>query len=378
MPNFDFIFAGGGAAGLSLAYHIAHSALHDCSMLIVDKDCKDRNDRTWCFWANQPTPFDSIAYRSWSRLRFMTDDVDDTIDLGAYRYKMIRGIDFYRYALREITARVRVELIRGMVLRIEDGPHGAVVWVDGQAFAGRWVFDSRFHMPEQTPHSGESTVLQQHFTGWEITTPCPAFTPEVASFLDFRTPQAGAMRFLYVLPFDADRALVEYVACTTALLNSEEHECALRAYLNTCLGIRDFNVEARECGTNPLTNRHFQRRISAHVISIGTLGGRVKPSTGYAFMRIQQDSTAIVASLLRAGHPFDVPPDPWRYRRYDSAMLKIMAQHGDRIEPIFSALFARNPIERVFRFLDERSTLWEDLRLAATLPPVVGLRAVFQ
>ncbi len=39
------------------------------------------------------------------------------------------------------------------------------------------------------------------------------------SFLDFRTPQAGAMRFFFVLPFTTQRALVEYVACTTTPSN---------------------------------------------------------------------------------------------------------------------------------------------------------------
>jgi len=55
--------------------------------------------------------------------------------------------------------------------------------------------------------------LLQHFIGWEISTPQPAFSPQAATFLDFRTPQGVAMRFFYVLPFMAHRALVEYVAC---------------------------------------------------------------------------------------------------------------------------------------------------------------------
>ncbi len=97
MPHYDFIIAGGGLAGLSLAYHLIDSPLRDRSILIIDKDAKQQNDRTWCFWEEQPTLFDEIAYRVWHRLRFVGDDFTREYDLAPYRYQMIRGIDFYDF-----------------------------------------------------------------------------------------------------------------------------------------------------------------------------------------------------------------------------------------------------------------------------------------
>ena len=113
-------------------------------------------------------------------------------------------------------------------------------------------------------------------------------------------------------------------------------------------------------------------------MNIGTRGGRIKPSTGYAFVRIQQDSQAIVRSLLDNGHPFDVPSDSRRYRLYDSLMLDIMQHHGDGIKPIFTALFKNNPITRVLRFLDEQGSPAENALLIASLPPKLFLQALFQ
>ena len=43
---------------------------------------------------------------------------------------------------------------------------------------------------------------------------------------------------------------------------------------------------------------------------------------------------------------------------------------------IFGALFARNPLRRVLRFLDESSTPLEELQLIATLPPRPFLQAL--
>src|SRR5690348_10850966 len=108
MTHYDAIIAGGGAAGLSLAYHLMQSPLRDLSLLIVDQQAKDRNDRTFCYWADRRSPsgdpFDAIVHRSWDRLRVAGDACDRVIDLGAYRYRMIRGIDLYRFARQELPA----------------------------------------------------------------------------------------------------------------------------------------------------------------------------------------------------------------------------------------------------------------------------------
>lgn len=372
--HYDFIFAGGGAAGLSLAYHLIHSPLRDRSILIVDKDAKNRNDRTWCFWTDQPPLFDDIVHRSWSQIQFVGEDFEKTINLCDYRYQMIRGIDFYRFVQGELSAYGNVDFLQGTVGRIDDGDERASVSVEGgQTYTGRWVFDSRFRLSQLKPDLARYHYLQQHFKGWEIETPGKAFNPQAATILDFRTPQKDEVRFFYVLPFSEHHALVEYV-----LLSRDEYDQALQVYLETVLGIKDYRILAEESGINPMTDQPFPRRAGRRIMTIGVLGGRVKPTTGYAFCRIQQDSAAIVQSLLRVGHPFNVPPDSRYYRLCDSLMLQIMVRHGEQIKPIFTALFKHNPIERVFRFLDETASPWETLLLIATLPPPLFLQALLR
>jgi len=60
-PVYDFIIAGGGLAGLSLAWYLVHSRLRDSRILLLDKEPKQKNDRTWCYWSNRPGEFDSLA-----------------------------------------------------------------------------------------------------------------------------------------------------------------------------------------------------------------------------------------------------------------------------------------------------------------------------
>jgi lycopene beta-cyclase len=45
--RFDYIIAGGGMAGLSLAFYLNESRLRDKKILIIDRDAKIENDHTW-------------------------------------------------------------------------------------------------------------------------------------------------------------------------------------------------------------------------------------------------------------------------------------------------------------------------------------------
>jgi lycopene beta-cyclase len=206
------------------------------------------------------------------------------------------------------------------------------------------------------------------FKGWEIETSRSVFDPTAATFLDFRTPQQDAPCFVYVLPFDERHALVEYTVFSGATLPVREYDAALQAYLQTVLKIEDYRVMRQESGVIPITDRPYARHAQGRIMTIGMRGGRIKPTTGFAFTRVQADSAAIVQSLLKHDQPFDVPKDSARYRLYDSLLLDIMEREPERIQSIFAALFKRNSIEQVLRFLDEAAPLWDNVRMFATLP----------
>ena len=378
MKSYDIIIAGSGASGLSLASHLAYSPLRDRSILIVEKDTKDQNDRTWCFWANQPMFFDDIVYRSWSQLQVLGEHFEKTLDLHEYCYKMIRGIDFYKYARQIVSKCPRVEFLQGRVELIKDGDQQANVLVDGKLYAGTWVFDSLFNWSTFKPDPTHYHIIKQQFKGWEIEASGQPFNPQAATFLDFRTPQKNGTHFFYILPFSEQLALVESVLCTTTPVNWKICEQALQVYLKNILGIKVYTILREEQGINPLTDWRFPRRLGKHIMAIGNHGGMVKPSTGYAFQRIQEDSSAIINSLLEVGHPFSIPANPRRYRYFDAVMLEIMTHHAERIEPILTSLFKRNPVDRIFRFLDEASSSGEILLMMPSLPPQLLSQAFLQ
>lgn len=373
---YDYIIAGGGLAGLSLACAMVHSGLRERRILVVEQVPEKGNDRTWGFWTRRRTRFDAAISHTWERMRVSGEGFDRVLDLGDYRYAVIRGDDFYALARRELEAAPAVRILNGTVERIEDGQERATVIVDGQPIYARWVFDSVPAAPRT--EGGEFQWIRMHFRGWEIETERAVFDPRTLTFLDFRTPQLGEMRFFYVLPFTAQRALVEFTVFSRDVLNREAYEQALRDYLGGTLGVTDYRLLSEERGSVLITDDPLRRVLGRRVMAIGARAGRVKPSTGYAFMRVQQDSDEIVQSLLLYGHPFSVPDDPDLYDVLDAVMLRVIDSHGDAIKPAFSEMFRRNPVRSILSFLDEQSSPWEALALIASMPTGVFLKAFVQ
>ncbi|HVN54930.1 MAG TPA: lycopene cyclase family protein [Anaerolineaceae bacterium] len=379
MKEVEFLIAGGGGAGLALTSALLDSPLGDRSILIVDRDAKQQNDRTWCFWGGVETPFASLACHSWPKIAVRSEDFERVFDLeDNWRYWMVRGIDYYDWMRAKTDAKPNVVWTRGSVDGIREEGGRALVSIDGEPVSARWVFNSILHPGELKPDPRKHFFLMQHFKGWEIQTVQPVFDPACATFHDFRTPQEGDLRFLYILPFTPTRALVEYTIFSSRLLAPEEYEHGLTEYIHTQLGLERYEILSEENGSIPMTDYPFTRRGGERVLNIGTKGGLVKPSTGFAFQRMQADARAIVASLLRNGHPFHLPRPPARFRFYDSLLLQMLYRQGSRMKSIFVRLFDRNPIRRILRFLGENSTPFEDLALIATLPPGPFLQALWR
>lgn len=131
-------------------------------------------------------------------------------------------------------------------------------------------------------HQTKYPVLQQHFLGWKIRTDHPVFDKDKATYMDFSIQQKGNTRFMYVLPFSDNEALIEYTLFSKDLLQENEYKDALSTYISEDLKIKEFEIVDTEYGSIPMTCYPFSKNNSRHIYHIGTAGGWAKPSTGYA------------------------------------------------------------------------------------------------
>ncbi|RYG02445.1 MAG: hypothetical protein EOO02_10565 [Chitinophagaceae bacterium] len=139
-----------------------------------------------------------------------------------------------------------------------------------------------------------------------------------------------------------------------------------------------YEVVSSEFGVIPMTNHPFPSH-EGRVINIGTAGGQTKPSTGYTFSFIQKQADSI-ASLL-ALRKFPVVKQNFaakKFNWYDSILLNVLATGKLPGAYVFTELFRKNKIADVFRFLDNESTLIQDLRVIRSLPVLVFAKAAFR
>ena len=377
MEHYDYVIAGAGAAGLSLVSEMLNSELSNKRILILDPAQKNINDRTWCFWEkNLPGNLNNVPVRQWKSLRFIGADFDKKYNLNPFLYTMVPGINFYQSKLAEIKQFKNVVFQQAAVTEVIETDKGVIIMGEDFEVKADWFFDSR--PPKISLENPNYRYLKQHFLGWVIQTETELFDPAVPTLFDFRTPQAGAMRFFYILPFSRKETLVEYTLFSEELLTKEDYQTAIRVYLEEQLGLEKYSIVDQEQGVIPMTDQPLPRKLGEHWMAIGTRGGRVKPSSGYAFLRILRDAQAIVVSLVEHGHPFELPKNPARYGLFDSIMLEVMRTHPNEMAGIFTILFQKSPIQRIFNFLDENNSLWEDIRLIGSLPWTPFLKALWR
>jgi lycopene beta-cyclase len=373
--DFDYIIAGAGCAGLSLALHLIHSgAFKDKRILLVDRDSKKANDRTWCFWQTEPGLFEPVVFRQWQKLWFHSDQLSRELSISPYHYKMIRGEDFYSYCLEIIRKQRNFTVWQEEVSHLIGTREATGIVIKGKAYLCDYLFNSILF---RTPSLKKNQYwLLQHFKGWTIETPGPAFEPGRATLMDFRIDQQWGTAFCYVLPFSATRALVEYTLFSRALLQQEQYNEGLKQYLQQWLGLKEYTVVEEEFGIIPMTNYAFPGRRH-NLVHLGTAGGQTKGSSGYTFSYIQKHSAAIVKQLIKKGDPF-VSKSSGRYGFYDSVLLNIL--HHDTLpgRDIFSDLFRKNDPALVLKFLDNETSIPEELKIISTLPTLPFMKAALQ
>lgn len=374
---FDHVIAGGGCAGLSLAYFLSLSNLSHEKILILDRDQKDSNDRTWCFWSNrnEPFPFRSIISKCWNVVQFADQYGIHESPLQKLDYNLIRGLDYYDFIKNHLRQFPNIEFRTGQIKNITSNGELANVYVDDQIVKGRWAYDSVF---QKLNLNSNHHNLYQHFKGWIIETKEDCFDPEKFMLMDFRVFQGSETRFFYILPLSSKKALVEFTVFSKSLLSDQVYDNHLELYIADHLGIKSFEIKEREFGVIPMTDAPFQRSFVRNIIPVGTPAGAVKPTTGFAFKKIVQSTQEIVHNMEQNLPPNISLTSKNRFRFYDKLLLNILSKEGHNASQIFSHLFRSNSAERIFTFLEEKSNIFQEGRIFARLPWYPFFRAIYR
>ncbi len=377
--QYDYIFAGAGASALSLVYRMTENPFFkDKKILLIDQNPKNQNDRTWSMWHKGTFIFEEIVHKSWQNLSFMHTDFQQSFDIAPYRYLMLRSKDFYQFIKKKIKTYNEtggnIEWIMAKITDVQSGTSGANVYTDIKTYQGQWVFNS---MPTAQINKKKYHYYLQHFLGWTIKSEKPIFDVNNATFMDFRVAQTkGEAKFVYVLPFSEHEALIEYTIFSKNIAEKEAYEQEIQQYIMRFLNITDFEVLEKEFGIIPMYDEPFAKKNGAFVINIGTTGGCSKASTGYTFQNIQKQADIIIAQLALEKLPF-VNTTFWknRFLLYDATLLEVFEKKLLLPADIFKTMFEKHPVQRILKFLDEETSIFEEINIMSSMPYQPFLKA---
>lgn len=208
MAKYDIIICGAGGAGLSFAYSLSKSIWAEKKILLLDKDSKEKNDRTWCFWSKEKPEY-SCAKSAWNEVTFEGENFTKTASISPYTYYQINGLDFYEEIKTHLYNFPNIEFQQESVKNITDFGDFVEVQTDENIYQATWIFNSipqlntSFKLPQNT--------VKQYFKGFFVRTNEPVFSPERIKLMDFSQSSAEneKIQFFYVLPYSENTALIE-------------------------------------------------------------------------------------------------------------------------------------------------------------------------
>lgn len=373
----DHVVVGAGLSGLVLAHELLQTSGSGHPRLVVLDPHGPLPQRvTYAYWAQHPEVLEPWTIRRWDALTVVGHDRRvHPVDLGGWRYTAVDWGRARADLLAGLEADPRVTVVQARVDAVRDGSDAAAAHAGGQWWPGRWVYDSRPPTLTELTGQGRARVraigLLQTFRGVWVRTEVGTLDPTAATLLDFSSDDGPDLGFSYVLPVSSRQAMVMAVRMGESALLPDPLPSVPRL-----VGRAPWHVESEEWGVTPLVVPAPRRRQGRRVLAIGRRGGRVRPSTGYAVLRILADARAIRRSLDRHGHPFAVPPDPAWQRTLDRIWLAALRQERASLEPAFLSLFARASVDSVLRFLDGDARPSDVLAVVRALPPRPFVRAL--
>jgi lycopene beta-cyclase len=179
---------------------------------------------------------------------------------------------------------------------------------------------------------------------------------------------------MYILPVTKREALFEYTLFSKDLLEPTEYEEAIKDYLSQ-LGIKEYEITEKERGSIPMTCFKFDQFNTKRVLNIGTVGGWTKASTGYTFRNTTQKTKDLI-NFLKTESDLKKFSHRGKFWFYDLLMLDVLAKDNKFGARLFSSLFKRSKVQRIFKFLDEETNVLEDISVMASVPPYRFIKAL--
>ena len=364
--KWDIIFAGGGLANGLLAYRLKQSQ-PSLDILIVDKDPVLGGNHTWSFYQSDLTP----AQRSWVAPFIVHQWPGYEVRFSSYSRVLETGYFSMTSAKfhEVISEALGPHLLLGA--EISELASDRIVLADGRVLEARAVIDGR-----GVVHSDHLVLGYQKFLGWEVELEQP-HRQKRPVIMDATVEQLDGYRFVYTLPFDETRLLIEDTYYSD--LNSFSRE-ALEDGIRSYASDRAWSIKTvlrEEEGVLPITMagdiERFWQEGDPDVARTGLRAALFHPITGYSLLE----------AVKLADHVCTAPVDQlnqqirlhsktrWAEYRFCRLLNRMLfrAAAPEKRHRVFER-FYRLPDGLIERFYAGNLAVVDKIRLLTGKPPV--------
>ena len=265
---------------------------------------------------------------------------------------------------KKLNSSKQIQIVNLEVKKIINKKNEVIVQTKSKEYIGKYVFSSILEKNKLKDSS--FPYLKQHFEGWFIKTKKPFFNENETTLMDFSINQTTDTRFMYILPFKSNEALVEFTLFSKSILKKPEYEKVLKTYLNN-KGINSYEIIEKEEGVIPMTCYPFEKHNDSRLLFIGTAGGWTKASSGYTFKNII-NKTELLVDFLKKENDLKKFNSKSRFNFYDLVLIDVLFNYNHLGHEIFSSLFKNNNPNKVFKFLDETTNFLDELKIMYSFP----------
>ena len=369
MKKADVLILGAGCAGTSLAHYLEDFG-YAGKIILLDSRTNFNREQRWCSWAKMPDLLTPLVGKSWQNWTVADDNRSINRTSAEFSYQQIYAPDFFKhYHSRWHDSETPVELNLGVkVGRIAEQRDYVEVEANDEIWRANTVFDARHQGGANLKNAADTKdiYLHQTFLGWKIEFPRPVFDEQTATLMDFRTAPTDGVNFIYVLPYSDREALVESTSFNVNPTNRNNHLNAVTKYVGENFG-EDYDIKAEESGALPMTTAKFPFKSGERIFNIGIAGGAARPSSGYAFQRIQRQTSEIARAMVDEK---EIPNifAPRKYNFFDAVFLEAITRNPAAAKDCFLQMFEKVTPDSLIRFLTDESSYSDDLAVINALP----------
>jgi lycopene beta-cyclase len=192
--------------------------------------------------------------------------------------------------------------------------------------------------------------------------------------MDFDASFTEGLGFIYVLPTTKNKALVEYTVFSKNILLPHQLEVYFKPALTKYFKETQYKTLRTEYGRLPMGYQKTRISNDPNYVYAGLFAGGARPSSGYAFQRIQSWAKSCASALLSNQSLVAPKKDTAILSIMDAIFLNVLKSNPRSSIFVFYTFFSNCKTNTIIRFLSDHANLRDYLSIVIAMPTLIFLK----